>query len=184
MRRWLVLALCGSFTATAQAQERDMAARQAVGLFQQACISQFGDIAKVRAFLEDKHVPHASEGLTRALLAGRPGMVYDASNPTGRYAVVAQTDGLCTVAAPQAKAADVIPELEEAIKGLGMTIYLLQNRAGVDPRLHHRDYLLVHNGVDYNLVASTAEGGQWEAILSFSRRGADEPIPSPLPRPQ
>jgi hypothetical protein len=179
-----LIGLIGSFD-VAFGQERDMAARQVVALFEQACVAQFGDVAKVTGWLETRHVPHASEALAIALLKGRPGTAYDASNSTGKYALTVDGNGVCTVFAPQAKAADLIVELDSALKNLHLTTYLLDDHPDKsDARVRHRDYLVVHGGVNYDLVASTAEGSNLQAILSFWNRGTNEPIPSPLPSPQ
>ena len=174
------------FGVPARADEPDMGARQTIGLFMQACVSQLGDILAVRTWLEDRHVPHMAEGGALHFLDGKAGVVFDASNKTGRYGLTTLDNGLCDVFADRAKASDVIPLLEATLKAGGLTVIRLKDDFETeDTRRHHYDYLVIRDGVNYNLVATVSDATDGlQAQLAFWRRGLDEPLPTPLPAPR
>ena len=173
-------------TVAASAAELDTGAGQIVGLFMQACVPQYGDIFAVRKWLEDRKIPHMADAGAVHFLSGRSGTVYDASNATGRYGVTTLDNGVCDAFAETALASDVIDFLETSLKSKGLTVIRLKDYA--DPhaaRLHHYDYLIVRDGVNYNLVASVSDATHViQAQLGFWRRGPNEPLPAPLPPPR
>jgi hypothetical protein len=183
-----LLALCtaGNAQQTAPPPDPDMGARQIVGLFTQACVAQYGDIAAVRAWLDDRHVPHMPDQGAVHFLAGKAGIVYDASNPTGRYGVTTLDNGVCDAFAETAQAPEVIDVLEKTLKAQKSTVIRLgDRRESKDSRLHHYDYLIIHDGVDYDLFASVSDATQTiQAQIGFWRRSPTEALPNPLPAPQ
>jgi hypothetical protein len=183
-----LLALCpaGNAQQTAPPPDPDMGAKQIVGLFTQACVVQYGDIAAVRAWLDDCHVPHMPDQGAVHFLAGKAGIVYDASNPTGRYGVTTLDNGVCDAFAETAQASEVIDVLEKTLKAQKSTVIRLDDHPeSKDSRLHHYDYLIIHDGVNYDLVASVSDATQTlQAQIGFWRRSATEALPNPLPAPQ
>ena len=172
-------------TCIAPARAVDTGAQQVVGLFMQACVLNDGDGGRETAWLEAHRVPHMAPGGAKAFLIGRSGTVFDATNATGRYGVTITDQSVCETFAEHAIARDVVSELEDSLKSWKMTVILLKDHDDPrDTRLHHRDYLIVHNGVNYDLVASISDAeGTIHAQLGFWRRGVGEPLPSPLPSP-
>jgi hypothetical protein len=167
------------------AADLDTGAGQIVGLFMQACVPQYGDILAVRNYLEDHKVPHMPDEGAVHFLKGRSGIVYDASNRTGRYGVTTLDNGVCDAFAETAKPSDAVGFLEASLKSKGLTVIRLKDY--VDPRetrLHHYDYLIVRDGVTYDLVASVGDATHTiQAQLGFWRRGPSERLPDPLPPP-
>ena len=103
MRRLLMIALGGLGLAVAvqapvHGQSSSSSARQAAGLFMQACVRFSGNEDGLRSFLFDHHVPRMKpEAAGYFLRGGHPGQAYDATNSFGRLAVVSRDDGTCTV---------------------------------------------------------------------------------------
>lgn len=171
---------------SAGAADPDKGAGQIVGLFMQACLPQHGDIQAVRSWLEDHKIPHMPDAGARVFLNDRSGIVYDASNASGRYGVAALDDGICEVFAETAKAADVISFLESSLKSQGLTVIRLKDYPEPrDTRLHQYMYLIVRDGTNYDLVASVSDAPHViQAQLGFWRRGPNEALPVPLPPPR
>jgi hypothetical protein len=172
--------------ARTQADGMDKGAGQIVGLFMQACVSHYGNIQAARNWLEDHKVPHMPDTGAVRFLNGGTGVVYDASNAIGRYGVATKDDGVCDAFAETAKASDVIEFLERLLKSRGLTVIRLKdNSEPHDVRLHHYFYLIIRNGVNYDLVASVSDAPQvMQAQLGFWQRGPSETLPTPLPPPR
>ena len=162
--------------AMAQTNDLDMGARQAVGLFLQACIGNEANINAVRTWMDNLKVPRINGEALRPFLAGRPGVGYNASNSTGHLALTSEDNGVCTVFVESAKDNDVIKSLETSVPNAQQSLKRLNDHADErDPKLHHCDYALTRGGTIYDVVVSTdATPGRIQGMLSFWRRGPNE----------
>ena len=162
-----------------QAAELDMAARQAVGLFQQACIAHAGDGAAQISFMEEHHVPHMSPELQQSFLHNQAGVAYDASNSNAHLAVAILGNGLCVVFSDTAVPTDLITALEAALPPVNMTVANVRTHdSDQAPLVHFHDYVLTREGQRYTMVVSSSGGpGAVKAILSIGLRNPSDDAP-------
>jgi hypothetical protein len=101
----------------AEAQAENFSAVQTGGLFIQTCVRFSGDKDGLRQFLADKHMPVMnSAGSGYFLDDGRSGVVYDASNRSGRLAVVSHDDGSCTATSESADGDTAVGAVESFLR--------------------------------------------------------------------
>ena len=167
------------FSLPALGADLDIGAREAVGLFQMACIANAGDGEAQRSWMDAHHVPHLNSQGAAIFLKNDSGVGYDASNTSGRFALTVLDNGVCTVFAEHAKDGDVISALETSKAGVSRQN---DHPDTTDPRLHHYDYILTHGGIDYTVIVSTdTVPGHIQAMLSIARR---VPNATSMPSPQ
>jgi len=171
MRRPAILAailLSLSAPASAQDPRARLAASQAAGLFIASCLSHASDAPALRAWarkLELKTLP--AKG-TEGFLHGTPGVVFDASNPTGQFVVVSHDDGACAVIVRGVDQAALVPAAEAAFAQAGVVAILAAERADAEVAgARHRTYHAAGSGRSWTVVLSTTKG---QALLSATAR--------------
>lgn len=153
-------------TGPVRAQAGDPA-RELAGLFMQGCLPFAGEPASLRRWATDNRLAIVPEPARGSFLMGAPGLVFDASNATGKYVVVSADDGLCSVIAAVAPGKSVAAALEAALKEAGATVRLAVERDDrAMPELHFREYLVTRQGRTWRVLAATVRGAEGRAMLT------------------
>jgi hypothetical protein len=111
-----VLLLLGS---TAQASPVDNAT-QLAGLFMQGCVRFAGDSAGLRGWAHQNSLAAVPEPARAAFLNGAPGMVFDASNPNGKFVLISEDAGGCSAIAELANGSALMTALEDDMRRSGI----------------------------------------------------------------
>ncbi|HEX3994935.1 MAG TPA: hypothetical protein VHX39_27480 [Acetobacteraceae bacterium] len=135
-------------------------AEELSGLFLQACLSYAGHPAALRQWAAQQKLPPVPDPARAAFLNGAPGQVFDASNRTGKFALLSSDDGICAVVTDQAGDLEVAQALERALRDAGVKFRLVIERDDkLNPKLHHREYLATKSPVAWRLLAATVHDG-------------------------
>ena len=172
----LVVSLCVSLAYADEQQIR--AAGQVAGLFVQTCVQFPGDTTKVQGWLEQRSVPKLSPQMLAALLRNRPGIGYDTSNTSGRFALTLESGGLCTAYAERADSAELFRILERLLNDAHLEFKQMSDRTDPrEPALRHRGFVLTKEGRPYTMVISTsAAEGKIQAFLSLAPHSPSDPF--------
>ena len=114
-----------------------------------------GAPAALRQWAAREKLPEVPDPARAAFLAGAPGKVFDASNVTGKFALVSSDDGICAVVTDQAGI------WKQRKPGTGtsraaVTLRLVSERNDkLNPKLHHREYLAARDGRTWRILIAT-----------------------------
>jgi hypothetical protein len=139
-------------------------AHQLTGLFLQSCLVFAGDAPGLRGWARQTGLTELPEPARTAFLHGAQGVVFDASNSSGKFVLVSADGGSCSALTNAADAAAVIGGLETDLARAGIQLRLLNERG--DPQektLHYREYAAARNGRTWRILAGTVkdrQGGQ------------------------
>lgn len=159
----LVLAAAGPAAAqpqqgqvTGQAQQ-GTPAEELVGLFGATCLHYPGNATALRGFLQQQKVPAMPEKARDAFLAGRPGQVFDASEPGVNLALVSLDDGACEAVVEKANPGEIEQALQKAAREAGTPVTPLGNQ-GDKPQsgVHHAAYSITQNGQTMHILVATS----------------------------
>ena len=152
----------------AQTDDAAQAARQVVGLFNQACVRFAGEPAQLRVALKRRNVPELKPEARTVFMRDRSGVGFDASNRVARLAIVSQDSGLCDVFLGDRDGADVIPLLEQSLRQEG--VVLAREHEEDRGTMHTVTYRLTLKSHPYSIVASVDPGprGSVRAILTLA----------------
>jgi hypothetical protein len=154
--------------APAHAADNDDAAHQLAGLFMQSCLPFAGDAAGLRDWAKRSGLPAVAEPGRTAFLHAVPGVVFDASNKTGKFVVVSPDAGSCSALTDTADAPALIGALETDLSRAGMQFRLLNERE--DPQekaLRYREYGATRNGRGWRiLVGAVKDQQRGQAMLT------------------
>ncbi len=113
---------CWLLAPTAYAATAD-SATQLAGLFMQSCVPFAGDHTALRDWAHQLGLAEVPEPARAAFLHGAPGMVFDASNPAGKFVVISDDAGGCSVLAATANGPDVLKALEDDLHQAGISLH-------------------------------------------------------------
>jgi len=148
-----------------------LAARQAAGLFVQSCVHHAGTPAALRAWAEKLGLPELPAPGRAGFLKDAAGVVYDASNPAGKYVVISHDDGGCLVMAEAVDTAELTPAIEAALREAAYSVVLAGYNAELeDARLRHRTYHAAQGARALTLVVSHGPAEVDQAMLSAAPR--------------
>jgi hypothetical protein len=139
-------------------------ARQLAGLFVQSCVAFAGDAAGLRAWASQAGLAAVGEPGRTAFLHSVPGVVFDASNQAGKFAVISTDDGSCSVLTAAANGSAVTGALEADLAQAGMQFRLLNEHG--DPQekaLGYREYRATRKGRGWRILVGAVKdqrGGQ------------------------
>jgi hypothetical protein len=168
----VAIATIAATTSSARADEtQSAAAKQVTGLFVQSCVRFAGDKDGLRGWAGKTGLKLLPAGVQDRFLYGLPGMVFDASNMVGKFVLVSEDGGSCSVVAEMASGPGVITDLEQDLNDARITFKVTAERADAEEKaLKHREYQASQGERGWLLLVSTvknAEGGQ--AMLTANR---------------
>jgi hypothetical protein len=173
MRRAILVGLgllAGGATMTAAHAQQDQVdgADQVVGLFGATCLHFAGDVAGLRAFLQQQKAPPMPQAARDAFLAGRQGEVYDVSYKTVKLALVSLNDGACEAVADQAESQKVLSLLTQAARENNVPLTPLGSQASPKdrPGVQQTAYGLNLDGHMMHILVSTAASPP-QAVLTL-----------------
>jgi hypothetical protein len=147
------------------------AAKQVAGLFMQSCIQFAGDKDGLRAWARRLGLKVLPGNAQEHFLYGLPGVVFDASNKEGKFVVVSEDGGSCSVVAERTNGPAVIADLEQDMNDAKISLKLTGERIDTEEKaLMHREYLAAQGDRAWLLLISTVKntaGGQ--AMLTANR---------------
>jgi hypothetical protein len=147
----------------AQASPADNA-KQLAGLFMQSCVQFVGNRTGLRDWAHRTGLADLPEPARAAFLHGAPGMVFDASNASGKFVLISDDAGGCSAIAALANGPALFGALEDDLRQTGIGFKL--RREDDDPeekRLQHREYAAWQGSQKWRIVAGTVrdrQGGQ------------------------
>ncbi len=161
-----ILAMGGFIAATfAHAEEpQNVAAKQAAGLFMQSCVQFAGNKDGVRDWAKKTGLKELPPGVQDRFLYGLPGVVFDASNKDGKFVLVSEDGGSCSVVAEMANGPVLISDLEQALNEAKISFKVTGDKADAEEKaLNHREYQASQGDRGWLLLISTVKdpkGGQ------------------------
>ena len=171
---WCIMAIAGMAVLTSSARADDppiVAAKQVAGLFVQSCLQFAGDKDGLRGWAKKTGLKELPAGVQDRFLYGLPGVVFDASNKVGKFVLVSEDGGSCSVVAEMASGPVVISDLEQAMNEAKITFKVTAERAdSQETSLKHREYQASQGQREWLLLISTVKdpaGGQ--AMLTANR---------------
>ena len=170
---WLVLALMLAPTLLPPAARAGSPAddsRQADGLFLQTCVRFAGDTSGLRAWAKQTNfLPLPPQGQA-AFLNGLPGIAFDATNTHGKFVLISEDGGECSVVAEHADPDALVGTLESMLATAKIGFKVTdQHTDPTEATLHHREYDATANGHGFSMLVSTTSGAQGgEAMLSVT----------------
>jgi hypothetical protein len=145
-------------------------AQQLAGLFVQSCVQFAGDVRGLRDWARKTGFPPLPAPGQAAFLNGLPGVAYDATNTRGKFVLISEDVGECSVVAERADPAAVVTSLEGFLHDQKVAFQLTAQHAdSQEAALQHREYSASRDGRNLGMLVSTtsAEGGG-EAMLSVT----------------
>jgi len=166
----IMTVIAGMPLARAESQ-LNVAAKQVAGLFMQSCVRFAGDHDGLRGWATRTGLKPLPQGVQDRFLSGLPGLVFDASNKDGKFVLVSEDGGACSVVAEMASGAGVIADLEQDLNEAGISFRMTTEKS--DPQenaLKHREYQASRGDRGWLLLVSTVKdpsGGR--AMLTANR---------------
>jgi len=149
-----VLASIGTAAAQPESPARELSA-----LFTRSCLPHAGDPSGLRAWALRLGLAEIPDPARAAFLHGAPGIVFDATAPSGKYVVVSADDGICAAIAERADGGQVAAALEDGLGAIGVTFRLVIERDDKNQTvLHHREYLATKGKRGWRILAATVKG--------------------------
>jgi hypothetical protein len=149
----------------------NVAAKQVTGLFVQSCVRFAGDKDGLRGWAGTTGLKVLPAGAQDRFLYGLPGVVFDASNSVGKFVLVSEDGGSCSVVAEMASGPVVITDLEQDLNDAKISFKVTAEKADtLETALKHREYQATRGERGWLLLVSTVKdpaGGQ--AMLTANR---------------
>ena len=143
-------------------------AQQVATLFMQSCLQYAGDRDGLRGWAKKIGLKELPAEEQDRYLYGLPGVVFDASNKHGRFALVSEDGGSCSVLAASASGQAVLTDLEQKLHDAQISFKVTAERPdAIERTLQHREYIAQQGKREWLLLVSTVQdpaGG--EAILT------------------
>ncbi len=159
--------IVATLTLAASARADDppnVAAKQVAGLFVQSCVRFAGDTDGLREWAKKTGLKELPPGLQDRFLYGLPGIVFDASNKDGKFVLVSEDGGSCSVVAEMASGPIVISDLEQDLNEAKISFKVTGEKADAEEKaLNHREYQASQGDRTWLLLVSTVKdpsGGQ------------------------
>ena len=141
-------------------------ADQVVGLFGATCLHFAGDVAGLRAFLQQQGAPEMPDAARTAFLAGRPGHVFDVSYQTQKLALVSIDDGGCEAVAEQANPQEVLSTMQQAARENNVALTPLDSPGRKPTNVQQTAYSVTLSGKPMHVLVSTAAAAP-QAVLTL-----------------
>jgi hypothetical protein len=164
LKRLFASAIIGALHVTPSAWADDqptVAATQLAGLFMQSCIPYAGNRAGLREWAHRNGLADLPEPARTAFLNGAPGSVFDASNANGKFVLISDDAGGCSVVAEAANGSAVLAALEDDMRRANIGFTPVQDAPDPqEPRLQHREYRASLGTRTWRIVAGTVRDQQ------------------------
>jgi hypothetical protein len=142
----------------------DAAANQVAGLFMQSCIQFAGDKEGLRGWANKTGLTPLPADAQKRFLYGLPGVVFDASNTAGKFVLISEDGGSCSVVAATASGPRAVTNLEQDMAAASITFRVTGEKSDSEEKaLEHREYVASRGEREWRLLVSTvknAAGGQ------------------------
>jgi len=146
-------------------------AQQVAGLFMQSCLRFAGDRDGLRAWVKTTNLRELPPTGQDIFLHGLPGVVFDASTQEGKFVLVSEDGGSCSVLAEIASGPVVVSDLEKDLSDAKIAFKITADRADtLEKSLQHREYTASKGDRGWLLLVSTVKdpaGG--EVMLTANR---------------
>ena len=146
-------------------------AKQVAGLFMQSCLTFAGDKNALRDWARKTGLKDLPPNVQDRFLYGLPGVVFDASNKDGKFVLVSEDGGSCSVVAETASGTGVIADLEQDLNEAKIAFKVTSEKSDAEEKsLARREYLASQGQQQWLLLVSTVKdpaGGQ--AMLTANR---------------
>lgn len=146
-------------------------AKQVAGLFMQSCLTFAGDKNGLRDWAKKTGLKELPHNVQERFLYGLPGIVFDASNKDGKFVLLSEEGGSCSVVAETASGPGVIADLEQDLNDAKIAFKVTAEKSDAEEKsLAHREYLASQGQQQWLLLVSTVKdpaGGQ--AMLTANR---------------
>lgn len=146
-------------------------AKQVAGLFMQSCLAFAGDKNGLRDWAKKTGLKELPPNVQERFLYGLPGIVFDASNKDGKFVLLSEEGGSCSVVAETASGPGVIADLEQDLNDAKIAFKVTGEKSDAEEKsLAHREYLASQGQQQWLLLVSTVKdpaGGQ--AMLTANR---------------
>jgi hypothetical protein len=171
-RYLMVIAGAAALLTPARADEPPVTnARQVAGLFMQSCLEFAGDKDGLRVWAKKTGLKELPATVQDQFLYGLPGVVFDASNKEGKFVLVSEDGGSCSVLAETASGPAVINDLEQDMKDAQIVFKVTDDKPDAEEKtLSHREYQAFQGQRGWLLLVSIVKdpaGGQ--AMLTANR---------------
>jgi hypothetical protein len=162
---WVVAVGVVALASSARADDPpNVAAKQVTGLFMQSCVTFAGDKDGLRGWAKKTGLKELPARFQDRFLYGLPGVVFDASNKDGKYVLVSEDGGSCSVVAEMASGPVVITSLEKDLNDAKITFKMTGEKPDSEEKaLNHREYQASQGDRGWLLLISTVKdplGGQ------------------------
>ena len=146
-------------------------AKQVAGLFMQSCLQYAGNRDGLRDWAAKTGLKTLPTAAQDQFLYGLPGVVFDASNQDGKFVLVSEDGGSCSVLAELANGPAVISDLEQDLKDAQIVFKVTGDRPDAEEKiLNHREYQASQGQREWLLLISVVKdpaGG--EAMLTANQ---------------
>jgi hypothetical protein len=169
-----IVAIAGiaGMTSSARADNPpNVAAKQVAGLFVQSCVRFAGDKDGLRGWAGKTGLRVLPTGAQERFLNGLPGVVFDASNSLGKFVLVSEDGGSCSVVAEMVSGPVVITDLEQDLNDARISFKVTAEKADTEEKaLKHREYQASQGTRGWLLLVSTVkDSGGGQAMLTANR---------------
>lgn len=148
-----------------------VAARQVAALFVRSCVVFAGDAAGLRAWAARLELPKLPDPAQAGFLKGVAGLVYDVSNPAGRYVLISHDDGGCVVLAEQLHTGELMRALERELREAALAATQSADEADPeDGHMRRRTYHAARGGRSWTLTIGYGAEILDQAMLSATAR--------------
>jgi len=161
----MAVAWTGILAVPVRADEAPVAnAKQVAGLFMQSCLQFAGDTDGLRGWAKKTGLKELPAEAQDQFLYGLPGVVFDASNKDGKFVLVSEDGGSCSVLAEIASGPAVITNLEQDMKDAQIAFKVTGDKPDAEEKvLNHREYQASQDQRGWLLLVSVVKdprGGQ------------------------
>lgn len=140
LRRALSAFICIQVAFSASAYAQDRGALQAASLFQQSCIRFTGRTDLLREWIRTHGLSSVPSEQAKVFAGGHPSLVFGASTPDGKMALVSENNGACRVVVEQGAASGVEQALTSILARSGVTVSEVLDRPKPSPEATQRLY--------------------------------------------
>ena len=149
----------------------DAAAKQVAGLFMQSCIQFSGDKAGLRGWANKTGLTQLPAEAQKRFLYGLPGVVFDASNTAGKFVLISEDGGSCSVVAQRASGSAAVADLEQDMTAASITFRVTRDQPDSQEKaLEHREYVASQGEREWRLLVSTVKNvASGQVMLTANR---------------
>jgi hypothetical protein len=142
----------------------DAAANQVAGLFMQSCVQFASDKEGLRGWANKTGLTPLPAEAQKRFLYDLPGVVFDASNKAGKFVLISEDGGSCSVVAQRASGSGAITNLEQDMTAASIAFKATRDEPDSQEKaLEHREYVASRGEREWRLLVSTVKnvaGGQ------------------------